>query len=455
MSNLLILRLFLKAKLIVILSRWFKLGSGTSLPGISVETRHQRVLKTLCEPFEKIILISGTNGKTTTRALINHIYEENGKKVCSNLGGANLIRGIATSLLLNLNRNLKPINKIAVFEVEEASLPILTKYFKADILILTNVFRDQLDAYGEIEKTVDYFRKSLLNLGFTINKDLSSKNFVTTSKDNQSDSQTKVIINSQDGKLVNLISEFKLQPLSFSVSLPADNLPKYEAKAKNKIQPDVTAEKVLIKGFKQEFRLKLKDGKSFKIYSNLPGNYNIYNILAAFLAVYPDFKKQVVASISTFVPVFGRGEKVLTKNKNKINLFLIKNPAGFNQVLDLMKSNFGTEKFNLCLCINDKTADGRDVSWLWDSEIENYALNKQTTNLITGGTRGYDILLRLQYAGFEVSSKNCLLSFQEVVEKILNTKKDWVVLANYTAMLDFRKELSKYINLKEMHQQGN
>jgi UDP-N-acetylmuramyl tripeptide synthase len=153
------------AKFLAFFSCLTKRGSGTALPGYIVETKFINILAKFQHEYEEIIFISGTNGKTTTRAVLVEMYENSGFRVCTNRGGANIIRGIASSILLDLDIKAKPKSQILILEVEEASLPILTLYLQPKILILTNLFRDQLDAYAEIDKTLSYFEETLVNLG--------------------------------------------------------------------------------------------------------------------------------------------------------------------------------------------------------------------------------------------------------------------------------------------------
>ena len=279
MTRLVFFRQIWKAYFVSYLVKLAKKGNSTSFPGLAIEKRYPGLLKDLTQDFEKVILISGTNGKTTTRAIINHFYQAQNIPICSNLGGANLVRGIATSLLLNRDFWGKPKSKIGVFEIEEASLPIITKYIKTDTLILTNLFRDQLDAYGEIDTTLDYFRKSLINLKFPF------KNQLTNSDKDQKFELPELIINGEDGNLVDLVSEFGVIPKTFALDIKNDQKPRYESKfkAKNLNKITAVAKDITQNNLETTFEIKLFD-ETETIKTQLPGTYNIYNILAAYLA---------------------------------------------------------------------------------------------------------------------------------------------------------------------------
>lgn len=450
MSRIVFFRQIWKAYFVSRLVKLAKKGNSTSFPGLAIEKRYPSLLKDLTQDFDKIILISGTNGKTTTRAVINHFYQSQSISICSNLGGANLVRGIATSLLLNRDFFGKPKSKIGIFEVEEASLPIITKYLKVNTLILTNLFRDQLDAYGEIDKTLDYFRQSLYNLNFP------PKNTLTTSGQNSSQKfHTDLIINGEDGNLVDLVGEFGVVAKTFAIEADNTQKPKYESKFKNKNLDKITAVAKNISQHEMQtsFEIHTQD-KVESIQTQLPGTYNIYNILAAYLATKETFKEGIKDLITSFKPAFGRGEKIKLKDQS-LSLFLIKNPAGMDQVLNLIKDNFENKAVNLAICINDNIADGKDVSWLWDVDIENFVATQKIDQIYTSGNRALDMLLRLEYSNLEVEKNQAKEDFAELLKAIRSSKKDFLVLCNYTAMLEFRELLATKIELKSMNQIGN
>lgn len=446
MKSFRLIRNFIKAKFVVFISQKLGKGRGTSLPGIGVEKRYPELLLELGSGFEKIIFISGTNGKTTTRALLTQIYESQNIKVCSNRGGANLIRGIASSLLLNLNFRLQPKAKIAIFEVEEASLPTLCKYIKADTLILTNLFRDQLDAYGEVNKTAEYFKAAILNLGAKLVGD----------KIDEKEAQLNLIYNGEDQKLASIVDNFEVNKLPFGLDIEEDQKPKYEAKVDQKSKKStkyLKATNVETKNLETKFDLKISN-KSLKVVSQLPGFYNVYNILAAIAVSHPIFGKAILDPIKTFKPAFGRGERI-KYNNTEIVLFLIKNPAGFDQVLDLLSSNYADQKLNLAVAINDNIADGKDVSWLWDVDLEKFVKQQPLENLYTSGTRGLDMLVRFEYATKEVSTHNNFATSEDLLAKIESQTGEFIVLCTYTALMDLRKLLETKATISSFDGVGN
>ena len=441
-------------------SKLFKKGSGTALPGLLIENYFLFLFEKLGKGFDKILFITGTNGKTTTRSIINHVLagKFGGGNIATNTGGANILRGIASTLLLNLDWKNKPRGKILILEVEEASLPILTKYIQPDSLLITNLFRDQLDLYGECDKTIFYFNKSLEN----ITKKLS------------------LIINFDDKKLLSSLKIKKNHELSgFSVSdlsvpgLDFENVSVQgqagEIKVENQInqQRNVVASKIIQKIDKTIINYSIgnleSEGKKFTITLPLVGVYNVYNFLAAmaFLSFnYNDISNESIKLIEKIQPVFGRGEKISIRETNA-TLFLVKNPAGFNGSLKWLCSVLSDEKNNekqkcvICL-VNDNIADGRDVSWLWDVDFETSIGKRKSLILKTGGTRGFDMLRRLQVAGINVNSTDNFQSFQDVVEFMNeNGEFEYVIFHTYTALMELRKLLGRRINLQGINKAGN
>jgi lipid II isoglutaminyl synthase (glutamine-hydrolysing) len=435
MTNLKIILLANLAKFLAYVSQKLGKGSGTALPGLIVERRFMDVLGPIADQFEEIILISGTNGKTTTRAILVDIYEKNGIAVCTNRGGANILRGIASSLLLNLDNKGKITSRVAILEVEEASLPKLVKYVSPDIVILTNIFRDQLDAYGEIDQTIGYFKQALVIA--------------------QARKPLKLYINADDHKLLTAAQGFKGQIYGFGLNLPDTKKPDYEDQS-TQVATDYIAKFIGYNVRSNSFQVATNDNLIHKLTTLLPGVYNQYNVMAAFLVGYLRFTVMAIQPIADFKPVFGRGEDIILENGKKLQLFLIKNPAGFNQVLSWIKdSNTKKPSLNLAILINDNIADGRDVSWLWDSDLESFITAQPTKYFFTGGTRGADMLLRLEYAGLEAKTNQNLTNYERLLEKINSTGEDFIVLATYTALMDFRKILAIKSNLKQITEKGN
>jgi lipid II isoglutaminyl synthase (glutamine-hydrolysing) len=423
------------AKLIAFVIKSLRKGSGTALPGYLVERYFPSLLGPLLKNYTNIIAITGTNGKTTTRSLLVHIFRENSVEVVSNIGGANIIRGIASSLLQNLDLFGNVKQKTAILEVEEASLPVLTKYCKLDTLILTNIFRDQLDAYGEIDTTLGFF---------------------TTAIDQ---SQPKaIVVNTDDQKLLSSIPRYYQDRIvGFGITDPKAELPQFESSSENmNILTEDFYHATLITAQENSSHVTIEtSSKNLEATVKLPGVFNIYNALAAVCVAFPLFGTSTLTALKTFEPAFGRGE-IICIGKTNIHLLLVKNPVGFDQVLQHIHLVNKGKPISLAILINDNTADGKDVSWLWDCDIESFVKNQAISSIKTGGTRGLDMLLRFKYAGLKNPKKSMFVeSIPHLTKEIVDSEKNIYVLSTYTALLEIRKDLGKYAQLKGISESGN
>ncbi len=459
-KTVLILIFILQAKIIKFVLKILKKGNATSLPGLLVELYFPNLISGLSTGYEQVILITGTNGKTTTRSILANIYKQAGHKVCTNLGGANIYRGITTALLLDKTWTGKTKSDILILEIEEATLPKMSPYLKADKLILTNLFRDQLDLYGEIDKTLQYFQQSL--------EILDSE-------------KLEVILNADDGKLTSIINykeehNLKFQVSGFALNLPEKQKPKFEQEAlwPKKYDTNLWQIEPIFKliqtnnnaseAGKNYFKITRKKSNETHVFehstfnTNLEGNYNLYNCIAAIITARNINLEVIKNSLLFQTEVFGRGEEIVVEN-SKFKIILVKNPASFNLVLNSIASK--TEVENLVFLVNDKIADGKDVSWLWDINFEDFFLRTSNKyNLITGGTRGLDMLLRLDYAGQKLELENNFESIEQLLKNIILKDKsetnitEHTVLATYTAMTEFREMLSKKVNIKKINDES-
>ena len=427
-------------------------GGGTTLPGYLLENKFPFLLKELISQIPKKIIVTGTNGKTTTQTLIVKILKSAGYNVISNISGANLSRGILSTLLNSANLAGKQTADYAVFEIEEGTFPRIAKELDADTIIVTNLFRDQLDAYGEINKTREYSADAIK---------MSPK--------------ARVVLNVNDPNVFKLGTEIKNEKFYFGLDEKYLEEFAYEGKyvlpkSENLKKRTLTASNIKVgTDLSTSFDM-ISPKKTIKVAKFAsPGLYNVYNVLASTLAV--SFEKVstdlVKSNIEEFSPAFGRGESAefeLGGKKIAFRLLLIKNPAGFTITLKTL-SNIDAK--HLLILINDNTADGKDVSWLWDSQIE--LLNKFNLKSLTlGGTRGKDMLLRVKYAldknlrkksadnyisgKTEIVLKDPISLALETALKKLSSAETLYILPTYTAMLIVRKLLEQKTKLKKFWQ---
>lgn len=415
------------AKILHALSRLIGAGSGTSISGYLVERYAKHVLSLLSSSYEHVIYVSGTNGKTTTTTALYKILTNSGLSVCSNIGGANIFRGIAGAILRNLDWKGKPRSRILLMEVEEATLPHLMRYIPATEVILLNIFRDQLDVYGELDTTVRYFSSAL-----------------------SYSPHARVWINGDDTLLMGSVALFAGERVIFGVSHPAYAQYERSSSSQSKATPDI-----IIDYINERLCMHSSDNTlSFEIHKPALESYNVANIAVASLVSHtlgvplPDVQK----GVDSLTTLFGRGEQFLL-GSTTLTLFLIKNPAGAESVLaELTKQKM---PFQLVFAINDAIADGADVSWLWDVPLETLLPSLGVSSYQVLGSRRLDILLRLSHAlnsSDELGSLVPPLSFEHFIDGVIADKKSTpvIIVATYTAMRQIRAAIGKHIPLADM-----
>jgi UDP-N-acetylmuramyl tripeptide synthase len=413
-------------KAVSTLSLTLNLGSGSTWPGHFALKANKHFIKDLLKnSHTKVVLIAGTNGKTTTSTLITHILEKNNKKVIQNTSGANLLNGIASTLLLQTDHFGNVDADYAIFEVDENALPKLLKEITPDTLILLNLFRDQLDRYGEVNSIVSHWEKAFNNLPAT-----------TTLILNADDPEISYLGHSTKAKVLYFgLDDTKLALTSFQHASDSLYCPKCREKLTYTTRyfshlGDWACSKC---GLKRPILTVTK----FSLYP-LSGIYNMYNTHAAVLFVKEQgfSQKQIEQGLKDFTAAFGRQEVVTYYGKN-IQLFLSKNPTSFNQSIRTIKE-LGAKY--LLLVLNDQTPDGKDVSWIWDADMEDYTASLE--KLYVSGDRVYDMALRLKYAAV---SKNNMTTYEKLDEAIhdavmqMPKTETLFILPTYSAMLETRK----------------
>ena len=387
------------------------------------------------------ITISGTNGKTTTSGLVAHIFEENQNSIIHNVKGANMLTGIANVFALNI----KPFKRFdyAVIESDEAYLTKLYDYFKADYLLVTNLFRDQLDRYGELSTTASFIQNAIdknKELKLILNADdplvtnfgkgknaiyygFEEVEFCSEIHNATSNAPTEVF-NCICGKPLQYNKQFFAQEGHYYCAKCGFKRPEPNYKGYVKIYSDYS-----------ELKIRYND-KDFEFKINLVGLYNAYNVLGAVACAmengidYRTIKK----AVSTYKSIFGRAERRII-NGHKTLIQLIKNPTGASEVLKTVDLSS-----NIVIAINDNYADGRDISWLWDSDFEQ--LKNAQKLVITSGIRAKDMATRLKYAGIpqeKIIVEEDIKSAIALAAKSDNIEERITILPSYTALLKISK----------------
>lgn len=423
MTNLL---LILFGKLISKFFRLLNLGDGSTWPGhIALNLNKNFVSEVLNKSQTQTIVVAGTNGKTTTASLIKSALKKNGKRVFLNKSGANLLNGIASSLIINSTLSGILNYDFAILEIDENSLPPLLKQITPNYVILLNLFRDQLDRYGEVNIVSSHWSDTIAKLK----------------------GDTTMIINADDPQISFITRDTHAKTLFFGVNdlsasdKTSDNTAdsNYCPKCGNKLSYNSVVFSHLGDWFCEKCNLRRPklDLNNFPTYP-LPGIYNKYNTHATVLVLRElGFNENdIEESFSDFKPAFGRQEELSYKNKT-IQIFLSKNPTSFNQsfntVLDLKAKT-------LLIVLNDRIPDGRDVSWIWDVDLSGV---KKFKNIILSGDRVYDIALRLKYE--EYNNFHVCENLEEGIERgisLLDENETLFILPTYSAMLEVRKILT-------------
>ncbi len=395
-------------------------GGGSALPGLFVEKLDPDfVRRTLEQLPDGVVVISGTNGKTTTTKMVVGLLESQGLKVFTNRTGSNFIRGVAAALLGEIDTKGKLDADIAVLELDEAHAVHFVKVVAPRFSLLLNVMRDQLDRFGEIDTTAKLLAKIAI----------ATTDGVVLNREDPRVAAIAKLLGSQN------VHYFGLSPKLISQFPDDDSLHGAKKRTAQTVAADVT-----LSGLKDTTAQFTVDGRTVTVPLELQGIYNIYNAAAALALVRMIVgetldETKLLDTLSHITPAFGRGETV-TIGGQPLELVLVKNPSGFR----LSLASFSPENYSTMIAINDSYADGRDMSWLWDVEFD--SLRDQGVAMVSG-IRAYDMALRLQYE--EVTVADVTTNLSEALQQFISAAADQPkrIYCTYTAMLALRQELAK------------
>lgn len=397
-------------------------GNGSALPGLFVEKIDPDFIKrTLGTLPHGVVLVSGTNGKTTTTKMVVELLEGQGLRVFTNKTGSNFTRGVAAALLGEITLSGTLAADIAVLELDEAHATHFVKAVAPTYSLLLNVMRDQLDRFGEIDATARLLQ--------TI----------------ASHTTTGVVLNREDPRVRSIaehlesqhVSYFGLDPFLYELFPDDDNLhaQAHSPKPHSNLEADV-----VLQSISDTTATFVIDNASTETSLQLRGVYNIYNAAAALATVRLVLGATVdthslITTLRTIQPAFGRGETIIVGGQ-PVELVLVKNPSGFRLGL----SSFNPETYATMVAINDNYADGRDMSWLWDVDFS--SLQPSGVHVVSG-VRAYDMSLRLSYDNVPV--QQTIPDLKHALRTLISTNPDTPkrIYATYTAMLALRRELGK------------
>lgn len=402
-------------------------GGGSALPGLIVEKIDPNFISSaLASLPEGVVVISGTNGKTTTTKMVVELLESQGLKVFTNRTGSNFTRGVVAALLGDVDIKGRLHADIAVLELDEAHAVTFVNKVKPRYSLILNVMRDQLDRFGEIDHTTNLLRQIA-----------------------EATTDT-VILNREDYRIANIAKSLDKQKIFFfglddkllSFFPNDDDLHGESGKVHNRIKADVVLKSLTASSATFEI-----NGNKVKTDMKLAGAYNIFNAAAALTLVRKIVgpavdQSKLIEALSKVTPAFGRGEKLIVNGK-PLELVLVKNPGGFQ----LSLKSFSPVGYVTMIAINDNYADGRDMSWLWDVDFSSLA--KTGVKEVTG-VRAYDMALRLKYSDIVVKNTNINITkaLKHFIDGSPKTPKR--IYCTYTAMLALRRELSKITKVESI-----
>lgn len=437
------------------LSRRLHIGGGTALPGLIAERIDPGIVPGLASRLGKgSVLVTGTNGKTTTARLLRSVARAGGLRPIANSEGSNMMRGVAAALAEasawsgDLRRRKK---SIGIFEVDEATVPLVARAVSPRAIVFTNLFRDQLDRYGEVETVAATWRKALAELPADVT----------------------VAINADDPAVSSLRESAKGPVITFGlddISLAAGEIDhaadarwcsrcgaelEYAAVFYGHIghwrcpngdnlrpQADVACTRAESTGDGLALTIHTAAGV-IDVQLPLTGTYNIYNALAAAAAgvAVGLVPAEIERGLASSTAAFGRQERFLIEGR-EVQVLLAKNPAGANQSIRAITAS--GEPFDLVVFLNDNIADGRDISWIWDVDFER--LSGHLRSLTVSGRRAWDMALRLKYAGLAPRPEvdhDTRSALRSAIERAPEGGRVYV-LPTYTAMLDVRNILGRW-----------
>lgn len=421
------------AKTVTSLVRLFRLGAASVLPGSIARRIQPQALSLLFTQVRRgVILIVGTNGKTTTSLLLRTILERQGWRIAHNATGANLINGLVTALMEHTNLIGQLDADYAILEVDENVLPLVLHECQPQFILGLNLFRDQLDRYGEVDTISQRWQKAIAPLP----------------------THTTVILNADDPTLCHLGQQLPQNVRFFGLTEPDVYLEEIPH-AVDSIYCPSCGHPLDYKGVylshlgdyncpncgfsKSPLAVNSQEWPQILI-----GIYNKYNTLAAGLvALEMEIDRDVIYdTIKNFRAAFGRAEELVVKGKN-VRILLSKNPVGMNETIravhDIQKQGGASTKL---VVLNDRTPDGTDVSWIWDVDTEKLVALGGT--IVVSGDRVYDMALRLRYSQSE-GENNCKLIIKEDLQEAITTALEHTppnetlhILPTYSAMLEVR-----------------
>jgi lipid II isoglutaminyl synthase (glutamine-hydrolysing) len=451
-------------------------GGGTTLPGrVLLRLEPEAIAKLGAGLAGGATIVSATNGKTTTAGMIAAILAAEGRPPVHNRAGSNMTWGVATALLEQRGAE-------GLFEVDEAWLPRVAQQLHPRLIVLGNLFRDQLDRYGEMEALAEEWAKAVAAApaatGLALNADdpLIADLGRDTDTERPREGTLYFGIDDHSQALPELQHAFDAKhcrrcghPYAYEVAF-VGHLGHYSCPncGAQRPRPDVAATRIELRGMEGSAATVRVPGGEIEVELPLPGLYNVYNALGAIAAALKlgVEAERVAAALGGMRAAFGRVETIAV-GSGSVSILLIKNPAGANEVLRTLALEAGErsqkpadsaekcersgEGIDLWVALNDRIADGRDVSWVWDADFE--LLADRVRRVTCAGTRAPEMALRLKYAGWPEEAIHVEPDIAASLDSAVAASPGRLfALPTYTALLELRKLLADRGLAKEFWQ---
>ena len=424
-------------------------GGGTTLPGRLLLRLAPDAISRLAASLEAgSTVISATNGKTTTAGMIAAALRAAGRHPVHNRAGSNMSWGVATALLERRGSE-------GLFEVDEAWLPRVSAELDPRLIVLGNLFRDQLDRYGELERLADDWAAVVAEragtTGFVLNADdplvadlgrdreLQRRPGITYFGIEDASHALPRLEHAHDAKHCRRCGAAYEYERAFVGHLGHYACPECDA---DRPEPDVAATRIELEGMRgTRLRARTPDGE-LELRLPLPGLYNVYNALGAIAASLRMglTLEQIRRGLEEMEAVFGRVETIEVDGK-PVSILLIKNPAGANEVLRTLRLEASNGELDLWVALNDRIADGRDVSWIWDADFE--LLSDSVRRVVCAGTRAPEMAVRLKYAGWPTEAIEVADGIPTSLDRAVEQAPERLfALPTYTALLELRRLLA-------------
>jgi UDP-N-acetylmuramyl tripeptide synthase len=431
------------------LSRVSGRGGGTTLPGRLLLGMAPDAIRRLADGLEGgSTVISSTNGKTTTAGMIAALLRADGRKPVHNRAGSNMHWGVATALLEQSGTE-------GLFELDEAWLPRIAPQLRPRLLVLGNLFRDQLDRYGELERLADQWAELVASLSGRCelalcaddplvadlgrDRELRRRPGVTYFGIEDPTQALPQLQHAHDAKHCRRCGSPYAYERAFVGHLGHYSCPSCGA---DRPRPDVAATEITLEGMSGSRIKASTPAGEIQLRLPLPGVYNVYNALAAIAAGLRSGVPLdgIRSGLEVMRAMFGRVETIEVAGK-PVSILLIKNPAGANEVLRTLSLERDGAGLDLWIALNDRIADGRDVSWIWDADFE--LLADGIRRVVCAGTRAPEMALRLKYAGWPADAVEIVEPIDRSLERAVGMSRERLfALPTYTALLELRTLLA-------------